>query len=660
MRNQYSSSVPEHIGRSTRRVEDRRLITGQGRYANDIRPEGALHVAFCRSPVPHARIRAVDRSGVTEMPGVVAVWTAEDLPEIAPGLSDFGPTGLEQRGRPILNRDEVNYAGEAYALVVAATNYGAHDAVEAMLAELDPLPAVAGGMNSIAGGAPLVHGEMKSNVASSTATQFGDISAAFAADSVVAKVSLRTDRVAGAAMEPRCVTAAFDAETSGLKVWTSTQSIFGVRNAIASVTGLPEEKVRVIAEDVGGGFGAKGMVFPEEVLTALVAWRLKKAATWTAGRSEDGATTAQAHGSSIDLEIAADRNGKLRGLRGRIVHDVGAYAGSGAGQPGIIIGHMISAYVLPAMDIEAVLVYTNTCPTGFIRGGGRPLGNYAIERAMDALATELKMDRAQLRRRNLIAPEQMPYTTGLPAGRGGYVYDSGDYPKLLDLAVEEIGTKPAANGKLIGLGFACCVESTAFGRGEPAKVRLEKDGIAHVYIGSTPGGQGHETMAALVAADRLDWPFDKIKVTAGDTANVPFALLTAGSRSAVPGWSATNRSPGCHGIWSNCGWVRRVPRPSGRCRRRSSAISPAESASPSPEKPTQRPASFCASYSPAREATAKPPSCGPATSKARRGAAKPSPNSSPSTEARAARPRRYRRKRTASGPICPASKPRPS
>ena len=542
MRNQYSSSVPEYIGRSMRRVEDRRLITGRGRYANDIKPEGALHVAFCRSPVPHARIRAVDRTSATEMPGVVAVWTAEDLPEIAAGLSDFGPPGLEQRGRPILNRDEVNYAGEAYALVVAETNYGAHDAAEAMLAELEPLPAVAGGLNAIAEGAPLVHGDMKSNIANSAPTQFGDIKAAFATDSVIAKVTLRADRVAGAAMEPRCVTAAYDAETDGLKVWTSTQSIFGVRNAIASIAGLPEERVRVIAEDVGGGFGAKGMVFPEEVLTALVAWRLKKAATWTAGRSEDGATTAQAHGSAIDLEIAADKNGKLRGLRGRIVHDVGAYAGSGAGQPVIIIGHMLSAYVLPAMDIEAVLVYTNTCPTGFIRGGGRPLGNYAIERAMDALAAELKIDRIDLRRRNLIAPDQIPYTTGLPAGRGGYVYDSGDYPKLLDLAVEAIGTKPAVNGKLIGLGIACCVESTAFGRGEPAKVRLDKDGIAHLYIGSTPGGQGHETMAALVAADRLGWPFDKIKVAAGDTANVPFALLTAGSRSAVQVGNATSRA----------------------------------------------------------------------------------------------------------------------
>jgi aerobic carbon-monoxide dehydrogenase large subunit len=192
-----------------RRVEDRRLITGKGRYANDIKPDGVLHIAFCRSPLPHARIRAVDRSGATEMPGVVAVWTAEDLPEIAAGLSDFGPPGLEQRGRPILNRDEVNYAGEAFALVVAETSYRAHDAAEAVLAELDPLPGVAGGMNAIADGAPLVHGDMKSNIAGLTPTQFGDITAAFGADSTVAKVSLRTDRVAGAAMEPRCVTAAY-------------------------------------------------------------------------------------------------------------------------------------------------------------------------------------------------------------------------------------------------------------------------------------------------------------------------------------------------------------------------------------------------------------------------------------------------------------------
>ncbi|HEY6876318.1 MAG TPA: xanthine dehydrogenase family protein molybdopterin-binding subunit [Candidatus Dormibacteraeota bacterium] len=531
-----------HIGQSTRRLEDERLITGKGRYANDIQPEGALHVAFCRSSVPHARIRAIDRSGAVSMPGVVAVWTAEDLPEIAAGLSDFGPPDLEQRGRPILNRDEVNYVGEAYALVVAESRYAAQDAAEAVLAELDPLPGVAGTLNAIADGAPRVHADMKSNIAGTSPTAFGDIKAAFGDDAVVAKVRLQTDRVAGAAMEPRCVTAAYDAENEGLKVWTSTQNIFGVRNAIGSALDVKEDRIRVIAEDVGGGFGAKGMVFAEEVLVALVAWRLKRGATWTATRSEDGATTAHAHGSVIELDIAADKDGKLRGLRGRLIHDIGAYSGSGAGQPGIIISHMLSAYVLPAMHVEAVLVYTNTLPTGFIRGGGRPLGNFAMERAMDALAHELKLDPIELRRRNLIQPQQIPYTTGLPAGRAGTVYDSGDYPKLLDMAIESIGAKPSVDGRLVGRGIACCVESTSFGRGEPAKVRLQKDGVAHVYVGSTPGGQGHETMAALVTADRLGWPYEKIRVTAGDTGNVPFALLTAGSRSAVQVGNATARA----------------------------------------------------------------------------------------------------------------------
>ena len=525
--------MTEYIGRRTPRFEDRRLITGQGHYAADIKPDGLLHAAFCRSTLPHARIRAVDRFAAQGMPGVVAVWTAEDLPETATGFSDFGPQGMEERGRPILNQKEVNYVGEAYAMVVAETDYQATDAAEAVLPELEPLPGVAGVLNAIAAGAPLVHSDMKSNVALSSPTSYGDINAAFGSDSVVASITLTTDRVAGAAMEPRSVTATPDPETSGVKLWTSTQNVFGVRGAVASALDLPEEKVRVLAEDVGGGFGAKGTVFAEEVLTAVAAWRLKKPVTWTATRSEDGATTAHAHGSVMELELAASSDGKLRGLRGRLVHDIGAYAGSGAGQPGIIIGHMLSAYVLPAMHVDALLVYTNTVPTGFIRGGGRPLGNYAMERIIDRLALKLDLESSELRRRNLIQPAQMPYTTGLPGGRHGVVYDSGDYPKLLELAVEKIGTKPKAEGRMVGLGIACCVESTAFGRGEPASIQLDKKGEANVFVGSTPQGQGHETMAALVVADRLGWPLERIKVTAGDTKHARFALLTAGSRSAV-------------------------------------------------------------------------------------------------------------------------------
>src|SRR5258708_22599824 len=295
-------------------------------------------------------------------------------------------------------------------------------------------------------------------------------------------------------MEPRSVTATPDPETGGIKVWSSTENVLGCKHAVASTLGLEESKVRVLAEDVGGGFGAKGSVFPEEVLTALAALRLKRPVRWVATRSEDGATTAQGHGSVIELELAASPDGKLRGLRGRVIHDIGASSASGAGQPGIIIPHMVSAYVLPAMDIEAELVYTNTVPTGFIRGGGRPLGNYGMERVIDRLARKLGIDPATVRKRNMIKPEQIPYTTGIPAGRHGYVYDSGNYPRLLELALDKLAYEESRergrDGKLVGYGIACCVESTSFGRGEPAKLRVDKDGTARLFVGSTPQGQG--------------------------------------------------------------------------------------------------------------------------------------------------------------------------
>jgi aerobic carbon-monoxide dehydrogenase large subunit len=523
-----------YIGRRMRRVEDERLITGRGRYAGDIKLDGLVHVAFARSPLPHALIRAVDTTQARQMPGVLAVWTADDLNEASGDLRDWGPEDMVYKARPILSRDEVNYVGEAFAVVVAETEYQARDASEQVVAELDPLPAVGDVTTATAKNAPKVHEDMDDNYARKHATQFGDVDRAFVKDSVIAKVHLTTARVAGAAMEPRAVTA--KPERDRLTVWTSTQNIFGVREAIAGALGLDEDKVRVMAEDVGGGFGAKGMPFAEEVLTAASARKLKRPAQWVATRSEDGATTAQAHGSVIDLEIASDRDGNLRGIRGRLTHDLGAYAGSGAGQPDIILMHMMSAYVIPAMDVEAQLVYTNTAPTGFIRGGGRPLGNYAIERAMDRLAQTLGLEPAELRRRNLIQPEQIPYKTGFPAGRRGLVYDSGDYPKLLKLTLQKLGDTASiktGDGRLVGVGVACCVESTSFGRGEPARLRVSQDGTAHVWVGSTPQGQGHQTIAAQVVADRLGWPIEKITATAGDTSHVPTAELTAGSRSAV-------------------------------------------------------------------------------------------------------------------------------
>jgi carbon-monoxide dehydrogenase large subunit len=532
-----------YIGRRMRRVEDERLLTGRGRFAGDIKLGGLVHVAFSRSTLPHALIRSVDKAAASSMPGVLAVWTATDLPEVADGLSDWGPEDMVKRARPVLNRDEVNYVGEAFAVVVAESRYIAQDAAEQVVAELDPLPAVGDVLTATAPGAPLVHADTDSNVARRKTTSYGDIEGAFGQDSVTAKISLKTARVAGAAMEPRAVTATPD-EAGGLKVWTSTQNVFGVREAIAAALELEQESVRVLAEDVGGGFGAKGSAFPEEVLTALVAWKLKRPAQWVASRSEDGATTAQAHGSWIDIEIASDRDGKLRGLRGRLVHDMGAYTASGASQPDLIVAHMLSAYVMPAMHVESQVVFTNAVPSGFIRGGGRPLGNYAVERAMDQLARALEISPVELRRRNLVQPEQIPFTTGYPGGRRGLVYDSGDYPRLLSLVTDKVGEVPdrTEDGRVVGVGVACCVESTGFGGGEPARLRLNKDGSAELYVGSTPQGQGHQTMAAQVAADRLGWPIERIHVTAGDTANTPAAELTAGSRSAVQVGNATAKA----------------------------------------------------------------------------------------------------------------------
>jgi carbon-monoxide dehydrogenase large subunit len=525
--------VAKHIGRAVPRVEDERLITGKGRYAGDIKLDGTLHLALSRSVLPHARITSIDTAPARAMPGVVAVWTGADFPEVAKGFVDFGPQGIVAHPRPILTTNEVNYVGDAFAVVVAKTAYQARDAADAILPDFEPFDGVAGVVDATNAGAPKVHHDMKDNVAHIESTTYGDIKAAFGAGAVTTSIRLETARIAGAAMEPRAVTAS--PEGDGLTIWTSTQSIYFVRSTVAGFLGLKEDKVRVLAEDVGGGFGAKGSVFPEEVLTAIAAWRLKRPVQWIATRSEDGATTAQGHGSVLELEVAADRDGKLRGLRGTLLHDIGAYSGSGTGQPSIIISHLLSAYVLPAMDMEARLVYTNTVPTGFIRGGGRPLGNYGMERIIDRLALALRMDPNEVRRRNLIQPDQIPYTTGIPSGRSGLVYDSGDYPRLLDLAIEKLGRDGGGlpDGRLVGDGFACCVESTGFGRGEPARLRVDKDGIARLFVGSTPQGQGHETMAALVSAERLGWPLDKIKVTAGDTEKVPFALLTAGSRSAV-------------------------------------------------------------------------------------------------------------------------------
>ncbi len=444
---------------------------------------------------------------------MLAAWSAADLP----GLGTLAGLmlGLQLRERPVLCADEVRYAGEAVAVVVAETEAIAADVAEAVEVDLEPLPATAD---------PL-HGE----VAGKLERGFGDIDAAFDKSDVRVAARLHLNRVSGGYIEPRATTAAPQGD-DGVVVHTSTQWVHGVRDAIAKSLGLNAKRVRVLAPHVGGAFGAKGFPMAEEVLTAAAALRLRRPVSWTATRSEDMLLGAQSHGTVLELELAASRDGLLQGLRGRIWHPIGAYAASGPAQAENIVSHLLSAYQLAAMQVTVDLVYTNTAPSGFIRGGGREVGNFAIERLVDRLAQELGLDPVEIRRRNLVPPSAMPYETGYRTSRVNTIFDGGDYPAMLEQAWAAV---EGDRGPGRGVGIACFIESTGIGEPEHARVAISASGKVTVYVGTTPSGQGHETAAALVAGEHLGWPFELIAVVAGDSDAVPTGRNTSASRSAV-------------------------------------------------------------------------------------------------------------------------------
>jgi carbon-monoxide dehydrogenase large subunit len=518
------------IGSPIPRLEDAHLVTGHGRYAGDISLPGVLHMAICRSPMAHARVRRIDLDRARRAPGVIAAWGLEDLPGLRRGMADRGAFGFPVRPRQVLAGDVIRYQGEPLAVIVAETVYRAEDARELVELDLEPLPSVGRLEDALAEGAALVHEEAESNVVGTIHFGFGDVETAFSAAAVTVKALFRLPRISGGYLEPRTVTAA--PEGDGIVVWTSTQWVFGVRDQVARLLGMEASRVRVVAHDVGGGFGPKGEVYAEDVLVAAAARRLGRPVRWAGSRSEDTMTTALGHGSIAEMELAADADGTLRGLRGRLLHDTGAYTTTGTGQPRNMVTHMVSAYRLPAMSVDASVVHTNTVPGGFVRGGGREVGNFVIERMMDQLAVALRKEPWVVRRQNLICPQQMPYETGL----SGVTYDSGDYGQLLTLVEDQLAAViegPRDDGWLVGRGIVCCVESSGVGTNEPARARLNNDGKAELYIGSTPHGQGHLTMAGQMFAERLGWRLDRVSVVAGDTSVLPSGGMTAGSRSAV-------------------------------------------------------------------------------------------------------------------------------
>jgi aerobic carbon-monoxide dehydrogenase large subunit len=528
--------MPKLIGRALLRREDQPLLTGKGQYAGDLNLPRMLHVAVVRSVYPHARLSKVNLERAREMPGVVGAFALTDLPEIHGSMNDPAPQGIQAAPRPVLASGKVRYVGEPIAVVVAEDDSTARDAAEAVEVDYAPLGGVGTVDAALRSGAGILHEDLDSNVAGTVQRGFGDVQRAFTESAVVVRSAFRFGRVIGGYMEPRATAASVD-DAGRLTVWTSTQWVYGVRDRIAAILQLDKSRIHVLARDVGGGFGAKGQVYPEEILVAALAVRLHRPVRWVATRTEDTQATGQSHGDRAEAELAADRDGTLRGLRVRLQHDVGAYGGPGLGQSDNILSHVVSAYQLPALQATSALVYTNSVPTGFIRGGGREIGNFVMERMMDLLARSLELDPADVRRRNLIDPASMPHDTGYKRMGRSVVYDGGDYAALLDSALQAVGYDEArrqqAAGANIGIGVTCCVESAGIQQPEPATIRIQPDGQVHAYLGSTPGGQGHRTTFAQVVAEHLDWPVDKVQIFVGDSDSVASSANTAGSRSAL-------------------------------------------------------------------------------------------------------------------------------
>ena len=530
------------IGASPKRVEDPPLITGKGCYTDDIHLPGMLYLAFQRSPYPHAKIVSIDTSMAKTMPGVELVVTGNDLDEklnLAP--SQVLPN-MKIPAHPVLARGAVHCVGVPVAAVVAKTRAQAEDAAHAIVVEYDALPGVSNAEDALKPGAPLAHQDLDSNICYTMTKNGGDVDKAFLAADHVFTMHIASPRQVALAMEPRGIVASPDPFGKNLTVWLSTQGPHRARAEISNVLGFPEHRIHLIAPDVGGGFGSKGPVYREDIVACHLALKLRKPVKWVATRSEDFLTTIQGRDQAMTSEMALRKDGKILGLKVKVVANLGAYLHSStAGPPQRMMGMACGSYQIKDCRVEIVSVFTNTCPTGPYRGAGRPESVLNIERLLDKAADVLGMDRLEIRRKNFIQPEQFPYTTGT-----GVEYDSGDYEKPLREALklsnyEELLRQRDArrkNGELVGVGFSTFVEPSGGAGFESGSVRVERTGEITVLTGSSSHGQGHETSWAQIAADLMQTSMDHVTVLHGDTHVSQQGTGTFGSRSAVVGGGA--------------------------------------------------------------------------------------------------------------------------
>jgi len=541
-------AISRALGARVRRREDPRLVTGTGTYVDDVRDAEALTLKFVRSSEAHARIVGIDHAAAQAAAGVLTVFTAADLEGIGP-LPLSGPPGTRVPQRYPLASDRVRYVGDPVAAVVAETRAQAEDAAGLVAVHYEPLPPVVDPLAAPAPGAPALYEEIADNVALRRTLGGGDVGAAFAQADVVIRQRFVNQRLAAVPIEPRAVLARWAPWDEELTVWSSTQVPHRIRTALALILRLPEGRVRVIAPEVGGGFGMKGStISPEEVMVAFAARALERPVRWTEERSEQLAAAPHGRGHVHDAELAATREGKILAVRTTQFNDLGAYSGQ-AGLSGFTAQLLPGCYEIPAASSDIVGVYTNKAPLSIYRGAGRPEAIYTIERLVDLLARELTLDPAEVRRRNLIPPERFPYANPV-----GMQYDSGNYRAALDRALElarysELRRRQEAlrrQGRYLGIGMASYLEvagvgpSRVMGAGtwESGSVRVLPTGRVVAVTGTASQGQGHETAWTQILGDELGIPAGDIVIRHGDTGLAPMGVGTFGSRSAALGGTA--------------------------------------------------------------------------------------------------------------------------
>jgi carbon-monoxide dehydrogenase large subunit len=541
------------VGASPKRKEDGRFVAGHGRYLDDVQVDGLLHVAIVRSPHAHARVLGVDAEAARALPGVVAVWTLGDLPELA--TATVPPLVPEPKGRPyihpVLAGPRVRHVGEAVAVVVARDPYAAADGVERVVVDYEPLAAAISPEAATAPGAPRVNEEWPDNLAGVSTGAKGHPAEALAAAPVVVAARLAYPRVAGMPLETRGVLAAPDPIGGGLTVWTSTQVPFAVRSGIALALRLPEERIRVIVPDVGGGFGVKGHVYPEELLIPAVVRRLGRPVKWVETRSEHCLTAAGDRDQVHEARIGLERDGRVVGIETAFTRDHGAAPTLGEAITLNTINHLPGPYRVPHYRGVGRNVLTHKTFAAAYRGAGRPEAAFVLDRLLDRAARRLGMDPAALRRMNLIAPDEMPSPTGLTYRDGApIIYDPADYPAAFDRLLETLDyagwrreqAKRRGSARPIGIGLCAYVEGTGLGPFEGADIRVDPDGTVFVHLGVCAQGQGHETTLAQIAADELAVPLESVMVVGGDTSLVGYGMGTIASRVAAVGGPAVQRS----------------------------------------------------------------------------------------------------------------------